>query len=50
MVVRLRKSHNELEMLATVDSLTGLFNRKQLMKVLAMHMERYARHQTPSQS
>lgn len=46
MVVRLRKNHNELEKLATVDSLTGLFNRKHLMKTLAWHIKRYARHQT----
>lgn len=47
MVVRLRKNHEKLEMLATVDSLTGLFNRKHLMDALALHMERYARNHNP---
>ena len=47
MVVRLRKNHEELEKLSTVDSLTGLFNRKRLMETFALHMERYHRHQTP---
>jgi diguanylate cyclase (GGDEF)-like protein len=47
MVVRLRKSHEKLEKLATVDPLTGLFNRKYLMETLALHAQRFARHQTP---
>jgi diguanylate cyclase (GGDEF)-like protein len=47
MVVRLRNNHDELEMLATVDSLTGLTNRKHLMDTLALHMKRYARHRAP---
>lgn len=47
MVVRLRKNHEELERVSTVDSLTGLFNRKHLMETFALHMERYHRNQTP---
>ena len=47
MVVRLRKSHDELEILATVDSLTGLTNRNHLMGTLALHIKRYARHRVP---
>jgi len=47
MVVRLRKNHDELEILATVDSLTGLTNRNHLMDTLALHIKRYARHRIP---
>jgi len=47
MVVRLRKSHEKLEKLATVDPLTGLYNRKYLMETLALQAQRFARHQTP---
>ncbi len=47
MVIRLRKSHDKLEKLATVDTLTGLANRKRLMEMFALHIKRYARHQTP---
>ena len=47
MVVRLRKNHDELEILATVDSLTGLTNRNHLMDTLALHIKRYARHRVP---
>ncbi len=47
MVVRLRKNHDELEKLSTVDALTGLSNRKRLMEMFALHIKRYARHQTP---
>ena len=47
MVVRLRKNHEKLEKLSTVDSLTNLFNRKHLMESFALHLERYHRHKTP---
>lgn len=47
MVVRLRESHAKLEKLSAVDTLTGLCNRKRLMEMFAMHIKRYARHQTP---
>ncbi len=47
MVVQLRKNQNELKLLATMDPLTGLSNRKHLMDTLALHSERYSRHQTP---
>ena len=46
MVVRLQKTHEQLEKLATVDSLTGLYNRKYLMESLALHVKRFTRHQT----
>ncbi|HIP38339.1 MAG TPA: diguanylate cyclase [Desulfocapsa sulfexigens] len=47
MVIRLRKNHEKLEKLSAVDALTGLFNRKRLMEMFALHIKRYARHQTP---
>ena len=47
MVIQLRKNHDKLEKLATVDSLTGLYNRKHLMDTLSLHVQRYDRHQTP---
>lgn len=47
MVIRLQKTRKQLEKLATVDSLTGLFNRKYLMESLALHVKRFTRHQTP---
>jgi diguanylate cyclase (GGDEF)-like protein len=47
MVVRLQKTRKQLEKLATIDSLTGLFNRKYLMESLALHVKRFTRHQTP---
>ena len=47
MVIRLQKTHEQLEKLATVDSLTGLFNRKYLMESLALQTKRFTRNQTP---
>ncbi len=47
MVIQLRKNRDQLEKLASVDSLTGLSNRKHIMDTLALHIKRYARHKAP---
>jgi diguanylate cyclase (GGDEF)-like protein len=46
MVVRLKEDQYELEQLATIDSITGLANRNQIMTSLNTHIEQYQRHAT----
>ena len=46
MVKRLKQSQQELELLATTDTLTRLANRKQVMVSLKQHIEYYRRHFT----
>jgi len=43
MVESLRNHRADLERLSTIDSLTGLFNRRHLMKLLAVELERAQR-------
>jgi len=43
MVESLRKYHDELERLSTTDALTGLSNRRHLMNLLALEIERAKR-------
>lgn len=47
MVERVHKHNVQLEKLSTVDPLTGLFNRRHLMDMFAMHIKRYDRNQVP---
>ena len=47
MVGRLRESRKELERLSVTDGLTGLVNRRQLMKALAVEVKRAARGNEP---
>ncbi len=47
MVIQLRRNREKLETLSAIDALTGLFNRKRLMEMFALHLKRYARNQTP---
>jgi diguanylate cyclase (GGDEF)-like protein len=47
MVDSLRKHHDELELLSTTDSLTGLSNRRHLMDLLTQEMERAKRAAQP---
>jgi diguanylate cyclase (GGDEF)-like protein len=47
MVERVHKHNAQLEELSTVDPLTGLFNRRHLMEVFAIHIKRYDRNQIP---
>jgi diguanylate cyclase (GGDEF)-like protein len=44
MVARLRGSREELERLSITDALTGLFNRRHLIEVLAAEVRRVDRH------
>ena len=46
MVAELQQSHNQLEEMATTDTLTGLANRKQVMKLLIEHFKHFQRYQT----
>lgn len=46
MVTRLRQSQQELEALATTDTLTKLANRKQIMTSLETHIEYFRRYGT----
>ena len=45
MVTHLRQSHEEKEKLLRIDSLTNLFNRKHMMEILTLQIERYRRNQ-----
>jgi len=47
MVARLRKNHEELQRISTLDSLTGLFNRNHLMKMFSLYVDRFHRSGTP---
>jgi diguanylate cyclase (GGDEF)-like protein len=47
MVESLRKHHDELERLSTIDTLTGLSNRRHLMDLLAHEIERAKRAGQP---
>jgi diguanylate cyclase (GGDEF)-like protein len=47
MVVRLRDTHRELERLSATDPLTGLYNRRRLMELLALEARRSRRHKRP---
>jgi diguanylate cyclase (GGDEF)-like protein len=47
MVGRLRESRRELERLSVTDGLTGLVNRRQLMKALGVEVKRAARNDEP---
>ena len=46
MVKQLKQSHQELEQLATTDTLTKLANRKQIMTSLNRHVEYFRRYST----
>lgn len=45
MVEKVYKYNAQLEKLSTVDSLTGLFNRRHIMDIFAMQIKRYNRNQ-----
>jgi diguanylate cyclase (GGDEF)-like protein len=46
MVAKLKLSQTKLEQLATTDTLTGLNNRKRVMRILRDHYEYYRRYET----
>jgi diguanylate cyclase (GGDEF)-like protein len=46
MVAELQQSHNQLEEMATTDTLTGLANRKQIMNLLIENFAHYQRYET----
>ena len=46
MVAELQQSHNQLEEMATTDTLTGLANRKQIMNLLIEHFKHFQRYET----
>lgn len=46
MVAELHQSHNQLEEMATTDTLTGLANRKKIMSLLVEHFKHFQRYQT----
>ena len=47
MVQQLKQNHDEREQMLRTDSLTGLFNRKHMLEVLNLQIERFRRHQVP---
>ena len=47
MVATLKESQEQLELLATIDPLTSLVNRKQAMALLRDHFDYYRRYRTP---
>lgn len=46
MVAELQQSHNQLEEMATTDTLTGLANRKRIMTLLIEHFKHFQRYKT----
>lgn len=46
-ITQLKRNEEEIRLLATTDSLTGLLNRREFTRILTSEIERTRRHETP---